>query len=142
MGAGVVLAAGVAGGSVGAIEGTRRSSHGGSHAPQNLVDAVQREQILIATIDASVSADPAKRVRLAPLRADHVAHLDAVQALLTRAAPGATHSRPPAPAADLLTAVRAAQASGAAAAAATTGALAALLASISACEAGHAVLLG
>jgi hypothetical protein len=85
---------------------------------------------------------------LGQLRADHVAHRDALLAALDEAL-GATSPRPTAapPAAGSLTraelrvAEQAASAQAAAHAAQLAGRDAALLASIAACEAGHAELL-
>lgn len=110
--------------------------------PADLVAAIAAETVLIAAID-SIS-DPA-RVRLfTAIRADHVAHAAALQALVPA---GSTPYEIPKPAAgagtigELLSRERSAAGQAARRAAAADGTLAVLLASISACEAGHVELL-
>jgi hypothetical protein len=143
LGAGLVALSAGAGTVVGASRSSKpRLRH--VPPPQLLVDAADRERVLIATIDAAITADSTKSASLAPLRADHEAHLAALQALVERAvtpSPPSPSGSPSVAGTDVLAALRAAQASGASASASATGGLAALLASISACEAGQAVLL-
>jgi hypothetical protein len=115
--------------------------------PAELVAALAAERSLIAGIDATTGGDASVRTALRLIRADHAAHLDALQAA-ARAYPGASSSTSPsAPPATALTraalrdAERAASTRAAAQAASLSGAAATLLASIAACEATHAELL-
>jgi hypothetical protein len=141
---GVVILAGGGGVAVGA---TRRTVKTRRTPPQLLIDALAREQALLASLDAAIAADNTRAAVLTPLRTDHDAHRASLQALVDRAtSPLRTSSAPSAAVpvlstAQLATAERAAQAAGVTASAASTGALAALFASISACEAGHVALL-
>jgi hypothetical protein len=117
-------------------------------SPSVLLDAVAAESRLIAAIDAAHDA-----TALSHLRADHVAHREALRGAVQLAlgaanvpatAPSTGSSSPASPRLSLtqLRALETAAASAAAAAAAQlTGANAALLASIAACEASHAELL-
>ncbi len=141
LGVGTVVAAGGAGLAVGA---TRHRHVPRETPPASLVAALAREQQLLASLDAAITAGA---TTLAPIRADHEAHRAALQALVDRATaprPTATSSptatTAPNPA-DLLAAEKAAQSAAATASAQASGALAALFASISACEASHVVLL-
>jgi hypothetical protein len=121
----------------------------GGQLPAVLLGAVEAEDRLIAAID---SVGDAKA--LAHLRADHVAHREALLGAAQAAGGTATgvpssgvgsSSRTPSPALLTLTQLGNAESAAALAAAAAasklTGADAALLASISACEASHAELL-
>jgi hypothetical protein len=117
--------------------------------PDWLISAVDREQSLLRTTDAAIRADATLVTRLQPLRSDHTAHLQALQALLARYPANSTSgSAPtpfPTPASPGAAAVRAAEvaAARATATAARTvpGGTAGLLASIAACEATHVELL-
>jgi len=113
------------------------------------------ERRLLAAYDATVRRHPTLRPRLAPLRADHAAHVAALEAILgltpSPVPTGGTAPTVPAPAvpgtpAGALAALRAAERGAAAArtAACLTAAAdrAPVLASIAACEATHEVLLG
>lgn len=102
--------------------------------------AVARERGLLAAYDAALQQDPGRAERLAPLRAEHAAHL---AALGEQEAPS-TVSPAPAPTplgGDLATAERAAAAAHAEATAAASPALAAVLAQLAASEASHPVAL-
>lgn len=98
--------------------------------------AVVRERALLAAYDAALAARP-DDARLAPLRAEHQAHLEALE--------GASPSGTPSPAAaapvDLAAAEREAAAAHAAATAQASPGLAALLAQLAASEASHPVAL-
>jgi hypothetical protein len=151
------LAAVAAGGGVWFAASSEGDS--GSSAPptvsQALRAAAQAERDLLATVTAALKhAHGSHRAALQTLRADHTAHLHAVEAAIadalypgspsTSASPSGAHHTA-APGKVRIAEVRAAEqkAAGAAAAraAALTGRAAALLASISACEATHAELL-
>ncbi len=117
--------------------------------PLELFDAAAREHTMIAAIDVAVAADASLHGLLDPIRADHAAHLRAIQALL---GPSAEQSPPagtaalsaatPAPGrGGLLASERAAQLAAASASSSQSGATAVLFASISACEAAHVALL-
>ena len=140
-GLGVVAATAV--GALAAVTGDRGT--GSAQAPAELVAARDAELRLIAAIDASVARDPALRAHLAPIRADHVAHRDALDGALASypaRSPAAAATR--AGALDrpgLRAAERTAAAHAAQRAATLAGPNAALLASIAACEASHAELL-
>ena len=137
-----VVAATAAGALVGIAEDR---ATGSAQAPAELVAARDAERALIASIDASTAHDATMRTPLTPIKADHVAHLAALEAAIgAYPAPAAT----PAAArgarldrAGLRAAERAAAAQGARRAAVLTGRNATLLASIAACEASHAELL-
>jgi len=120
--------------------------------PALLLAAAERERALIADLDATTGGPAALRAVLARARADHAAHLSALQELISRYdAPtptaGASAARSPAPSGSARTAsqLRAAEAAAAIAsardAAACTGSLATLLASVSASESSHAALI-
>lgn len=117
--------------------------------PAALTDSVTREHRLIARLDSSIAAgnrDPRLRV----VRADHVAHLAALQAAVqdivrpTASPTAPVPSLPPLPPASL-TQLGSAETDAAKAAAAAstvlTGRVAVVLASIAACETTHAKLL-
>lgn len=116
-------------------------------APPELVVAAETERSLIASLDATTGGVPDVRKVITAARADHAAHLAALEALLARyrRPPSATPSARPSAAArtkaQLRTAEQAAATAAASRASALSGAHAALLASISACEATHAELL-
>jgi hypothetical protein len=123
--------------------------------PDWLPAALAREQQLLAGIDAAGRVDATLRVRLAALRADHVAHLQVLRDLAARyggtsATSRSTGSQPPSPTtshrastgmADVRRAELAASRATAAAALTAAGGDAGLLASIAACEATHAEVL-
>jgi hypothetical protein len=141
-----VLVAGAGGVTAGALR--HRPVEHREPPPAELVAALAGEQSLIAGIDATTGGDASVRAALRVIRADHAAHLDALQAA-ARAYPGASSSvSPSVPPATALTraalrdAEQAASTRAAAQAATLSGADAALLASIAACEATHAALLG
>jgi hypothetical protein len=113
--------------------------------PSVLTDAASRERALIADLDATTGGTAAVRLTIRAARADHAAHLAALEGLL---AFYRKPHRPPAPVTGVPrthTALAAAEFAAAAAeagwAAQTYAAQAALLASIAACEATHAALL-
>jgi hypothetical protein len=144
LGAGAVTLAGGAGLTAGLLRPRRAPAP--PLAPAALVAAAARERAMITSIDAVVDAD--LRAALASIRADHVQHLEAVDALLAHAAgAGAVSSAPrgsvsAAPTrAQLLAAENAAQAGWAQLSARATGPQAALFASVSACEATHVAAL-
>lgn len=146
--AGVVTAA-AAGGVIVAVARPDTVSGHPPGPPDWLPDALAREQQLLAGIAAAGRTDATLRIRLAPLRADHLAHLQVLQALAARyprsAASSGSSPTPPAPNSAGVAGVRVAElaASRATAAAALTaaGSNAGLLASIAACEATHAEIL-
>ncbi len=120
--------------------------------PADLVAALAAEQALLAGLDAAVARDASLTSLAGALRADHVAHAQALRALLP--APSTAPSIPPSnprpaatPAAGTLdraglrSAEQLAAGQAAARAARLDGTAAVLLASIAACEAGHAELL-
>jgi hypothetical protein len=120
---------------------------------------------LLAQLDATVTSAPELAARIAIVRADHVAHVDAITSLLVNegvvissgtettgasfptpsSIPSSTPSTPPhAPFVDLAGWVAAETTAAASAASASTqsaGVAAATLASISACESSHAAWL-
>ena len=144
--AGVVAAAAAGGALVALIRPDAVSGHPPA-APDWLSAALAREQQLLSGLDAATRADPALRVRLAPLRADHAAHLEVLQGLLSRYGPtpasASGSNAPPAPVgvAGVRRAELAASRATAAAALTAPGGDAGLLASIAACEATHAAVL-
>jgi hypothetical protein len=145
LGSAFVVAAGGAGLAVGATRPRHRPVR---TPPTLLLDAVDRERTLVALLDAAIPTAGTAAAVMTSIRADHDAHRSALQALVDQASsPRSTPSPAPLPPsppsrADLAAAETSAQTAAAtASAAATSGALAALLASISACEAGHVVLL-
>jgi hypothetical protein len=145
--AGVVAAAAAAGVLVARLRPDPVSGHPPG-PPEWLPAALARERTLIAGIDAAGRADAILRVRLAPLRADHAAHLQVLQDLSARYQPVSTgQPRPTTPAsspagvAGVRQAELAASRATAAAALTATGANAGLLASIAACEATHVEVL-
>lgn len=110
--------------------------------------AVERERGLLAAYDEALAADPSRATLLAPLRAEHAAHLGALE--VAAMAPPSTSpdssSRPGAAAVRTATArlrsvERRAAAEHAADALPASRALAQLLASLAAAEAAHAVAL-
>lgn len=105
-----MLVRGVVGGLVGGlglplVAGCRRLPVlGGPAAPDPDAaltdDAASRERVLLATYDAAAAAAPALAARLAPLRAEHVAHLAALgrsQVPAASASPSVTPSTTPSP---------------------------------------------
>ena len=150
LGSAGLIAAAAAGGALVALVRPDPVSGHPPGAPDWLSAALAREQQLLHGLDAAIRADPTLGVRLAPLRADHTAHLQVLQVLSSRYGPtpatgsgsGATAS---APASSGVAGVRRAEiaASRATAVAALTavGGDAGLLASIAACEATHAAVL-
>jgi hypothetical protein len=147
--AGLVAAAAAGGALVALIRPDAVSGHPPG-APGWLPAALAREQQLLHGIDAAIRADPTLGVRLTPLRADHMAHLQLLQGLSGRYGPTPAGGRgssatTPTPTPTGVAGVRRAElaASRATAAAALTaaGGDAGLLASIAACEATHAVVL-
>lgn len=123
---------------------------------QALRAAAQAERDLLATVAAALKhAHGAHRAALQTLRADHTAHLRAIDAAVadalyptapsSTASPSAQHASPPPSGKVRIAEVRAGEQKAASAAAARAAALtgrdAALLASIAACEATHAELL-
>jgi hypothetical protein len=103
-----------------------------------LAAARAEELALLAAYDALLTARPTLRIRLAPLRAHHAAHLTALRETPESPAPAPS----PAPASrDVLAAERRAAAARRADAERATPVRAGLLASIGASEAAHAAVL-
>jgi hypothetical protein len=137
---------GVAAAAGGAVAGVLLPAHPAgprTQPPQPLLDALAAEQRLVAMHRAAVT-DPSLREPMALARADHLAHVQAIHAMLAAFAPAAAVSSP-APGAATRETLRAAETQAASAAAtraaALTGRAAPVLASIAACEATHAELL-
>ena len=104
--------------------------------------AVQREQALVTGYDQALLAAPSLASRLAPLRADHVAHLAALGATPPVASSAPHVAQLPAAVLRGLRSLEHSAADGHATAAATTSRrLAPVLASLAACEASHGVAL-
>jgi hypothetical protein len=141
---GVALIAG-AGAGVGAEFLRHRAPAPPPQPPAALLGAAEAERRLIADLGATTGGTPEVQIVIAQARANHRAHLAALEALLTHyRAPSASASpRPGTPRtrAQLRAAETAAAAAAAARAQALTGPQAALLASIAACESTHAELL-
>ncbi len=146
VGSGAVLAG--AGAGV-AAELVQRRTRTVPAPPRALVAAAAAERTLIADLDATTGGTPEVRRLITQARADHVAHLRALDALVADygtppTASAAASSRPKGTprtrqqlrAAEGLAATAAARRAGG-----FSGARAALLASIAACEATHADLL-
>lgn len=137
---------GVAAAGAGAAAGALLPAHSGGArppAPQPLLDSLAAETRLVAMHAAAVT-DESLRGPMALARADHVAHLQAIRAMLAAFAPPANGVTTPAAGPADREALRAAEAqagsAAAARAAALTGRTATVLASIAACEATHAEL--
>lgn len=96
--------------------------------------AVARERALLAAYDAHLAATPALAARLAPLRADHLAHLQALGA-------GPVPGPAPAPLPVLADLERRTAEGHAQDCVTASRRLAPVLASLSACEASHLVVL-
>ena len=114
--------------------------------PAALLAAIRAERTLIADLDATTGGSTHVRRLVVQVRADHVAHLRALRALLPafRRPRTAEDGRPvgtPRTLAHLRAAEQHASLAAAGHASALDGAYAALLASIAACEAAHAELL-
>ena len=104
--------------------------------------AVQREQTLVTGYDHALLVAPSLAPRLAPLRADHVAHLAALGSSPGPAAAAAPVAQVPAAVLRQLRSLEHSAADSHAAAAVTSSRrLAPLLASLAACEASHGVAL-
>lgn len=140
---GVVVAAG-AGAGIGYLRPLRSDRH--TPIPPDLADALDAEHALIGQIDASVAQDASLHALLAPIRADHVAHLEAITAAIRTD----TGQQAPSPAPSgsragtrsaLRNAEQVASTRAATRAAHLTGTSAVVLASIAACEATHAEVL-
>jgi hypothetical protein len=142
LGTGLVVAAGGIGAAVAGLQ-PRRRPPAPPAPPQQLSDALAREQSLVAGLDAALPTRP----ELQQVRDDHVAHAAALRQAVARypAAASSPSSAGRRPAVDTTAQLRAAELTAAKAAAAESAALAgadaALLASISASEATHAELL-
>ena len=113
--------------------------------PQALLAAATAERALIADLDATTGGTPATRRVIVAARADHAAHLRALEALLSRFRPAPAarrrHRGTPRTSAQLRAAEERAAHAAADRGAEMGGGYAALLASIAACEASHAELL-
>jgi hypothetical protein len=107
--------------------------------------AVARETALLAAYDEVLAAVPALAARLAPVRAEHQAHLAALQGAPTIASPlpvrTGTSLQPAAALTRLAALERAAATAHAGAAVSASRRLAPLLASLAASESAHLVLL-
>ena len=151
-----VLAVAAAGGGVWLARSAE--DDGGSSTPptvsRELRVAAVAERDLLATVDAALEhAQGAHRSALQTLRADHLAHLKAIEAAIADAlypaAPSATPTGPSSAStatgkvriAEVRAAEQRAASAASARAAQLTGRAAALLASIAACEATHVELL-
>lgn len=150
LGSAGVIAAAAAGGAVVALVRPDPVNGHPPGAPDWLPAALAREQQLLDGLDAAIRADPTLGVRLAPVRADHTAHLQVLQVLSSRYGPTpatgsgsrATAAVPaPTGVAGVRRAELAAARTTAAAALTAAGGDAGLLASIAACEATHAAVL-
>lgn len=147
LGAAGIVAVGAAGGAFVALVRPDAVSGHPPGAPEWLPTALAREQQLLHGLDAAIRADPTLGVRLAPMRADHTAHLQVLQGLLRRYGPtpatGSGSNATPAPVgvAGVRRAELAASRATAAAALTAPGGDAGLLASIAACEATHVAVL-
>jgi len=150
LGSAGVIAAAAAGGALVALVRPDPVSGHPPGAPDWLPGALAREQQLLDGLDAAIRADPTLGARLAPLRADHTAHLQVLQDVSSRYGPtpatsggsSATTSAPaPTGVVGLRRAALAASRASAAAALTAAGGNAGLLASIAACEATHAAVL-
>jgi hypothetical protein len=121
-----------------------------SDTARTLTAAIATERGLLAQYDAVIAAAPALRPRLAPIAAEHRAHLDALEAL--DAAPSAQPSEAPstgtpaatpvAAVAGLIRAERAAARALSAASLSQPADVAVLMGSIAASESSHLVVLG
>jgi hypothetical protein len=135
--------AAAAGGAVAGVLLPARPAGPGTRAPQPLLDALAAERRLVAMHEAAVT-DPSLREPMALARADHLAHGQAIEAMLAAFAPATTASAP-APGPVTRETLRGAETAAASAAATRAAALAGrdatVLASIAACEATHAELL-
>jgi hypothetical protein len=142
---GLAAVAGAGGGVALGMVRPLHSGHSDKPPPQELLAALGAEQALLSRIDAAARRDPTLGRRLAGVRADHEAHLAAVEAALRAYAP--TEPQQPAPVttppnrAQLRDGEAAATTASAQRAAALSGRDAALLASIAASEATHAEVL-
>jgi len=139
---GLAVLGGAAVGGLAALQHERGT--GAAEPPVELIDARQAEQTLIDSIDASSGHDPNLRAGLAAIRADHQAHLAALDAAIGRyaaVAPATARGAAPIGRAALRVAEQRAAVRAAQTAAALAGRDAVLLASIAACEASHAELL-
>ena len=154
-----VAPAGLAAACTGAPAATTTSTGPTSSAPppDPLADHLTAERRLLGSYQATIARHPTLAKRLAPLRADHSAHVTALEQALgiaPTATPTASASPtpqvtdlPPVPAAApaalvaLRNAERAAAAERAAGCLIATDAAAPLLASIAACESSHEALL-
>lgn len=129
----------------------RPSQRPQARRPDPLLALLAAERRLLGAYDDVLTRHPQLLARLAAVRADHAAHLDALRALtadreLALPSPTpASSSPPPASAGTALASLRAAEGSAAARTAAACLAApssqAALLGSIAACESAHLVLL-
>ena len=146
-GAAVLLAGGI--GTVAAVA-TEKSSGTATapNPPADLIAAASAERALIAAVDRAISGRSAPAARLALIRSDHVAHLQALEAAvaLVHSSPSpvptsAGGSPTPISAAQLARLEAGAAKTAAGIAARLTGNDATLLASIAACEACHVELL-
>jgi hypothetical protein len=156
---GAIIAAAGAGSLVAALTRAPKRAVRAAPAPTpsptalELTLALERERVLISSIDAAMNADSALHPILDNVRADHAAHLGAlaqtlaingVQLPATAASSVSPTPIPPsaAPGIELLrSAEQSAQLSAAHSSSVLRGAEAVLMASIAACEAGHAELL-
>jgi hypothetical protein len=142
---GLAALAGAAGGVAAGVVRPLHAGHANEQPPQELLAALGSEQLLLSRIDAAARHDAALGRQLAGIRADHQAHVAAIQAALrsyAAVAPAAPPQvRTPPNRAQLAAAERAAGTTLAQRASALTGRSAVLLASIAACEASHAEVL-
>lgn len=144
----LTVVVGAAGGAVAEVLRDGTPVRGTPRAPDALRVAVTAEQERIGALDAALSgagAAPGSTAAalLMAIRANHVAHEQALRSLLPQPQAGAAPPfAGPAPSRASLAAAEAAAGRAAAAAAlGLTGGAAALLASIAACEAAHAQVL-
>jgi hypothetical protein len=115
--------------------------------PPELTRLLAQERALVAGLAATIAGDPQRAVLLTNIHDDHLAHIQSIDAALGSAASTATADGLPSQPvatwslAQLRDAEQLAQQAAAGASASLSGATAVVLASISACEAGHVVLL-
>ncbi|MCW2526948.1 MAG: hypothetical protein JWM76_1808 [Pseudonocardiales bacterium] len=156
LGSGAALLAAAGGGAAGWFSTHPHQPHRAPPRRSVVLEAeLTRERALLAQLDATVVSAPALAPQIAIVRADHLAHVDAITSLLTTAgvivsSPGTatptapSAAAPPTPFVDLAALIAAetgAAAAAASASAQSAGAGAATLASISACESTHVAWL-
>lgn len=142
---GVAALLGAGGGLTAGLLRPLHPQHSRKPAPQDLVDALAAERLLLARVEPKPGQTAALRAVYDVVHADHQAHITALEAALQDYAPQRPVPAPVVPHAPTRELQRAAEAAAATAAARRAARLsgrdAALLASIAACEASHAEVL-